>query len=442
MPDGGSLTASLATRAGQLFPDGRLTAADTRPYPLVLSRAKGALVWDADGAEYLDFHLSSGALIAGHAHPAVEEAQLAQLRAGLNFGAMNAAAIALAERIVERVPGAEQVKFATSGTEANLHAIRMARAATGRDLIIRFEGAYHGHLDMVSLSTKLAGLGARDALRRPDAAPIADSPGIPHAIQDLCLVLPFNDADALRAAFARHGPRVAALLMEPLQRFIPPVPGFLAACRAETQRHGALLIFDEVVTGFRVAQGGMAQLSGITPDLVVMGKIIGAGTPNAAIGGGRALMGTLFGRQARAPVYLAGTFAGQPVAAAGGAAVLDALAGQGAMARLHALGARAAAALERAIRETGLPARIYAQGPMFHIHLSRRAVRDARDALHEDKALRRRVWDGLLRRRVHITGGRGFVSLQHDEAMIDALAARFAEAAHEAMAAAGAGNRA
>lgn len=425
------ITADLARRASSVFPDGRLTAADTRPFPVVMERGAGDRIFDVEGREYLDFHLSSGALILGHAHPDVLPAIRRQTELGGNFGAMNRPAIELAERIIEAVPSVETVKLVVSGTEANLHAIRMARAYTGRDLILRFEGAYHGHLDMVSLSNKLATLSLADADARPALAPIPDCPGIPQALQSLCLVSSYNDTAALETIFAEYGDRLAAVIVEPVQRFIEPTPEFLQRLRALTSASGTMLIFDEIVTGFRFGLGGAQEHFDIRPDLTVLGKVIGAGYPNGAIGGSREVMGALFGKDARAPVYLAGTFAGHAVAAAGGAATLNVLARTNSYARLFELGDRARAGLRAAIDAAGFPARVYGIGPMFHIAVTDRQIVDARDNLHEDKRLRTRLWNALLEEQVHITGGRGFVSLQHSNSTVDDLCDRFGSALHK-----------
>lgn len=427
----GERTGGLVPRIAAVFPDARLTAADTRPFQVVMARGQDDRIYDVDGREYLDFHLSSGALVLGHAYPEVLAAIEAQVRRGGNFGAMNEAAVMLAERIVAAIPSVEMVKFAVSGTEATLHAIRMARAYTGRDLILRFEGAYHGHLDMVSLSNKLGGLTAEDRHRSPALNPIPDCPGIPKAIQDLCLIASFNDVEGLEAIFAEYGSRIACVIMEPLQRFIEPDPGFLSAVRRVTSKHGALLIFDEMVTGFRFGLGGAQEHYGVRPDLTVLGKIIGAGYPNGAIGGSSAIMRALFGRDQKHPVYLAGTFAGHAVAAAGGATTLDVLGRQGSYAKLFELGERARAGLRRVIEHNRVPARVYGVGPMFHIAFTDVVVRNARDNLAEDKAMRKRAWDGLLNHGVHITGGRGFVSLQHSTRTVDELIECFDAALHE-----------
>ena len=421
----------LSTRIKAVFPDGRLTAADTRPFQVVMARGSGDRIFDVDGREYLDFHLSSGALVLGHAYPDVMAAIEAQVRCGGNFGAMNEAAVILAERIVAAIPSVEMVKFVVSGTEATLHAIRMARAYTGRDVIVRFEGAYHGHLDMVSLSNKLGGLTAADRHDRPALNPIPDCPGIPRAIQDLCLVCSFNDVEGLEAIFREYGQRIACVIMEPFQRFIEPESGFLEAARRVTSQYGALLVFDEVVTGFRFGLGGAQEHYGVRPDLSVLGKIIGAGYPNGAIGGPAGIMQALFGKDVKHPVYLAGTFAGHAVASTGGAATLDVLARPGAYAKLFELGERAREGLRRAIARNGVPARVYGVGPLFHIAFTDVVVRNARDNLAEDRALRKRAWDGLLKRGVHISGGRGFVSLQHSASTVDEMVERFDAALRE-----------
>lgn len=424
-------TDSLHPRIAAVFPDGRLTAADTRPYQVVMARGQGDRIFDVDGREYLDFHLSSGALVLGHAHPEVIAAIESQVRCGGNFGAMNESAVLLAERIIAGIPSVEMVKYVVSGTEATLHAIRMARAYTGRDLILRFEGAYHGHLDMVSLSNKLGGLTGDDRFRSPDLHPIPDCPGIPKAIQDLCLVASFNDIGGLEAIFSEYGNRIACVIMEPFQRFIEPDPGFLAAVRRVTSKYGALLVFDEVVTGFRFGLGGAQEYYGVRPDLTVLGKIIGAGYPNGAIGGPSTIMKALFGKDIKHPVYLAGTFAGHAVASAGGAATLEVLARQDSYTRLFELGERARAGLRAAIEKNGTPARVYGVGPLFHIAFTDVVVHNARDNLAEDKTMRKLAWDGLLNHGVHISGGRGFVSLQHSTKTVDELIERFDAALHE-----------
>lgn len=428
-----SITSDLSTRTAAVFPDARLTAADTRPFPVVMSHAAGDKIYDVEGNEYLDFHLSSGALVVGHNFPEVAEAVTEQVKRGANFGAMNCAAIELAEGIVRAMPSVEMLKFNVSGTEANLHAIRMARAYTGRDLIVRFEGAYHGHLDMVSLSNKISQLTIHDQALIPELHPIPDCAGIPEAIQSLCLVAPFNDLGRLQQILRTHGDRIAAVMMEPIQRFIEPTKEFLKGVRAATKATGSLLIFDEVVTGFRLGLGGAQELYGVRPDLTVLGKIIGAGYPNGAVGGSRELMMGLFGANAKAPVYLAGTFAGHAVAAAGGAATLRVLARSGSYKRLFELGETARAGLRQVIEKTGIPATVYGVGPMFHVAFTARRISDARSALAEDKLVRKAVLDNLLRERVHITGGRGFVSLQHSEQTLDELFKRFERAIGKSM---------
>lgn len=420
-------SAALRARVGKVFPDGRLTAADTRPFTLVMDHGRRDRIYDVSGREYLDFHLSSGALTLGHAHPGVLPVIQKQVQDGGNFGAMNRAAIELAERIVDAKPSVECVKFTVSGTEANLHAIRMARAYTGRDLVLRFEGAYHGHLDMVSLSNKMTGLTPEDTGLKPDLKPIPDCLGIPDAIANTAIIGAYNDVELLEQIFADHGNNIACVIMEPIQRFIEPTSEFLNAVRDVTCRHGAILVFDEVVTGFRMGPGGAQEHYGVYPDLTVMGKIIGAGYPNGAVGGSDTVMRALFGKEAIKPVYLAGTFAGHAVAAAGGAATIDVLRGHGTYERMNALGAKAREGLRDVFVGEELPGRVYGVGPMFHISFSDCDMRNGRDTLQENKKMRAGVWNQLLHAGVHITGGRGFISAQHSDETVDLLVERFGD---------------
>src|SRR5450432_2109442 len=296
--------------------------------PLFMERGAGARIFDADGRGYLDLVCSWGPLIAGHAHPAVVSAVSAALTRGTTFGAPCAAEVELAERVVAAYPAAEQVRFVSSGTEAVMSAIRVARAFTGRDLIVKFAGCYHGHADhlLVAAGSGLATFG------RPSSA------GVPATFVAATRVLPLDDEEALRTLFAVEGDRIAAVIIEPtpanhgllLQR-----RAFLQLLRATTARHGTLLIFDEVISGFRLARGGVAELTGITPDMATFGKVIGGGMPVGAFGGSRGVMAHL------APdgdVYQAGTLSGNPVAMAAGLTTLDLLSSTAVWHRLEELG--------------------------------------------------------------------------------------------------------
>lgn len=319
--------------------------------PPVIASARGSELRDTEGKTYIDLVGSWGPLVLGHAHPAVVEAVARAARDGLSFGATCMREIELAERVLARFPFAERVRFVSTGTEAVMSAIRLARGATGRARIVKFDGCYHGHSDglLVKGGSGLATFG------QPDSA------GVPPEIAALTEVLPLDDEAAAEELFARRGREIAALLIEPLPAnsgLLVQRREFLAKLRALTERHGALLIFDEVISGFRVAPGGMSELTGITPDLVTLGKILGGGLPAAAYLGRAELMEQL---APNGPVYQAGTLSGNPVAMAAGIATLDALAEPGTYEQLEQLGAELEAGLVRALqqaREVGTVARV------------------------------------------------------------------------------------
>jgi glutamate-1-semialdehyde 2,1-aminomutase len=280
--------------------------------PPFIARGEGAYVWDADGNRYIDYIGSWGPLILGHRHPAIVEAVARALERGTSFGMPTEAEVDLAEAICRAVPSVEMVRLVNSGTEATMSALRLARAFTGRDLTVKFEGCYHGHVDslLVKAGSGIATLG------------IPDTVGVPKAFADSTIALPFNDSAAVEECFERHRGRIAAVIVEPVvgnMGCVPPAPGFLAALRDAAARHGALLIFDEVMTGFRVAFGGAQQLYGIRPDLTTLGKVIGGGLPVGAYGGRRDIMSMV---APSGPVYQAGTLSGNPLAVAAGLAML------------------------------------------------------------------------------------------------------------------------
>jgi glutamate-1-semialdehyde 2,1-aminomutase len=394
--------------------------------PLFLDRGEGAEVVDADGRRYLDFVGSWGPLVLGHAHPEVVAAVVAAARRGMTFGAPCAAEVELAERVVAAYPGLEQVRFVSSGTEATMSAIRLARGATGRDLVVKFAGCYHGHADhlLVAAGSGLVTFG------QPSSA------GVPEAFATLTRVLPLDDEAALRELFAREGDRVAAVIVEP----IPANNGllvqrreFLLALRELTAKHGTLLIFDEVISGFRVGRGGAAERYGITPDLATFGKILGGGMPVGAFGGRRELLAHL---APLGPVYQAGTLSGNPVAMAAGLANLAILERERAWERLEALGARLEATLAPVLAAAPVPATLVRVGSLFWLSLQagdppRRADRIADGAA----AVYTRLFHALLARGVAMAPSAyevGFLSLAHREEHVDRLVAALGEALAEA----------
>jgi glutamate-1-semialdehyde 2,1-aminomutase len=280
--------------------------------PPFIARGEGSHIFDVDGNEYIDYVCSWGPLLLGHRHPEILHALECALTTGTSFGAPTEGEVELAEAICEAVPSIEMVRLVNSGTEATMSAIRLARSFTGRDLIVKFEGCYHGHVDslLVKAGSGVATLG------------IADTAGVPKAFCDTTIALPFNDAGAVEDAFRAHGDRIAAVIVEPVagnMGCVPPGPGYLEALRDITARRGALLIFDEVMTGFRVAFGGAQQRYGIRPDLTTLGKVIGGGLPVGAYGGRRDIMSRV---APSGPVYQAGTLSGNPLAVAAGLATL------------------------------------------------------------------------------------------------------------------------
>jgi glutamate-1-semialdehyde 2,1-aminomutase len=327
--------------------------------PPVVARASGATIVDTDGREYVDLVGSWGPLVLGHAHPAVVEAVSAAVRDGLSFGATCEREIELAERVLARFPFADRVRFVSSGTEAVMSAVRLARGFTERSRIVKFEGCYHGHSDglLVAAGSGLATFGT------PSSA------GVPDEIARLTSVLPLDDEEALAALFAAHGDEIACVLVEPLPAnagLLEQRPAFLETLRRITREHGALLVFDEVISGFRVAPGGMCERTGIEPDLVTLGKVIGGGMPVGAYAGRAELMETV---APSGPVYQAGTLSGNPVAMAAGLATLERLEEPGTYERLEELGARLERGWTRALESAGVDGTVVRVGSVLWLAL-------------------------------------------------------------------------
>ena len=391
--------------------------------PLYFVSGEGAWLTDADGQRYVDYIGSWGPAIVGHAHPQVLSAVAAQLAKGLGFGAPNELETELAERIIALIPSAEKVRMVSSGTEAAMTAIRLARGITGRDRIVKFEGCYHGHAD--SLLVK-AGSGAL-------TLGVPTSPGVPAALAELTTTLTYNDSAALEQAFAAFGDSVAAVIVEPVagnMNCIPPVPGFLETLRKVSAQHGTLLIFDEVMTGFRVHAGGAQSLYGIRPDLTVLGKVIGGGLPVGAVAGSAEYMDRL---APQGPVYQAGTLSGNPLAMACGLATLDLISKPGFYQRLAEQTNKLCAGIEARARAAGVPLVTNHVCGMFGLFFSEQPVDSFARVMACDVARFKRFFHAMLKHGVNLAPSAfeaGFVSSAHGDTEIahtlDAVSAALA----------------
>ena len=385
----GSAAASLVERAERLFPGGvnspvRAFRAVGRP-PLVLERGDGPYVWDADGRRYLDYVGAWGPAILGHAHPRVIEAIRAAMAKGLALGATNPLEVELGEAIQAAMPSIERLRFTSSGTEAVMSALRLARAATGRDLIVKFAGGYHGHSDGLLVD---AGSGVATLA-------IAGSAGVPGAVAATTIVLPYNDLTAVGLAFAEHAGQIAAVILEPVSAntgVIAPRPGFLEHLRETTRADGALLVFDEVITGFRLGLGGAQGRFGIRPDLTTLGKIIGGGMPIGAYGGRADLMELV---APAGPVYQAGTLSGHPLSMAAGIATLAELTADRYLA-LEDDASDLAAGLAGAAAAAGCPVAVARAGPLLTVFFRPTLPNDAAEALASDRAAYARFFGSML----------------------------------------------
>lgn len=374
--------------------------------PLFIDHADGARVFDADGNGYIDYIGSWGPMILGHRHPAVISALSAVLEKGTSFGAPTKLEIDLAERIVAAMPAIEVVRMVNSGTEATMSAIRLARGFTGRDIVVKFDGCYHGHADnlLVSAGSGVATLG------------IPGSPGVPEATAAMTMTLPYNDIAAVKNAFAVHGDAIACVIVEPVagnMGLVRPREGFLETLREETRRAGSLLIFDEVMTGFRVAFGGAQAVYGITPDLTTLAKVIGGGLPVGAYGGRRDIMSMI---APDGPVYQAGTLSGNPLAMAAGIATLDELAKPGVYEKLDAASAMLADGLAAAAAAAGIPVAVDRAGSMLGMFFTDRPVHDFADAKTSDLERFTRYYNGMRERGIYLAPSQfeaAFVSLAH-----------------------------
>jgi glutamate-1-semialdehyde 2,1-aminomutase len=419
---------SLFARAQTLMPGG--VNSPVRAFksvggePFFVERADGPYLYDADGNRYIDYVGSWGPMIAGHNHPAVLEAVIATARNGLSFGTPNPLEVIMAETITGLVPSCEMVRMVNSGTEATLSAIRLARGATGRSRMVKFEGCYHGHGDsfLVKAGSGMLTLG------------VPTSPGVPKALADLTSTLPFNDFEAATGLFDDIGAEVAAVIVEPIvgnANCIPPRPGYLQHLRDLCTKHGAILIFDEVMTGFRVALGGAQQVYGVTPDLSTFGKIIGGGMPVGAYGGRADLMRQI---APSGPIYQAGTLSGNPVAMSAGLAMLGLIQAPGFYETLEVRTAALCAGLEAAAADAGIPFTTNRVGSMFGMFFTAEKVDTYDQAMACDTAAFNRFFHAMLERGVYLAPSAfeaGFLSMAHDDSVI----AVTIEAAHGAFSA-------
>ena len=352
--------------------------------PLVLREGRGSRVWDVSGKEYIDYLMGSGPMVLGHAHPAVVAAVVEAVEKGSTFFATSEQAVLLAEEIVKAVPCAQKVRFTTSGTDACFQCLRIARSFRKRDKILKFEGGYHGTSDYALMSVTPALNALRDF---PE--PVPNSAGVPQAIRETVLIAPYNDVETTTVIIEKHHDELAAVIVEPMQRILSPKPGFLRALREVTAHYQIPLIFDEVVTGFRLAYGGAQEYYGVTPDLAALGKIAGGGYPLAVIAGGEEIMSVYDQAVTDADSYVPqiGTLNGNPIACAAGLATLAELRKEGTYQRLHATGRRLRDALERLCREAEVPMQPSGEDPTFGFYFTDQPITDYRSTLRANATM-------------------------------------------------------
>ena len=381
--------------------------------PFLVDRGDGAFLYDVSGNEYLDWQMTAGVAVLGHAHPAVVEAIIQATRDGTAFFHTHKNAVLLAEELVKAVPCAEKVRFTTSGSEACFQAIKAARAFRKKDKIVKFVGAYHGTTDV--------GLTSYNLSESDVPNPVVTSGGIPKVMQDLVITSHFNDLEGTKAIIEEHHDELAAVIVEPVQRVTAPIPGFLAGLREVTSRYGVLLIFDEVVTGFRLAYGGAQEFYGVTPDLCAMGKIIGGGLPLAAVMGRDDILGVFDSR--RVPpeqfVFQVGTQNGNPVACAAGLAALGALRQGEAYVTLTSAGRNIREAIVEICAENGIDVQVCGEDALFDIYFTNRPIQNHEDTLTADEPMMMRYNQGLLDNNIVKNGLKVHPSGAHTDEVVE-----------------------
>ncbi|MEO0426136.1 MAG: aminotransferase class III-fold pyridoxal phosphate-dependent enzyme [Pseudomonadota bacterium] len=415
-----------ARRAAEVLPAAGFGNFDPSVF---IKEGKGARVIDEDGNAFIDYLIGSGPMVLGHSHPEVLEAVYEQMPRGQTFFANSTPGVELAEEIVRAMACAEQIRYVCTGSEADMYAMRLARAFTGRPRIVKFEGGYHGMSNEAQMS-----LAPTRMVNFPAA--VMDSAGLPESLHAEMLIAPFNDPDFIASLMAEHGETVAAIIVEPLQRIIPPEPGFLEALRALCDQHGALLIFDEVVTGFRFAYGGAQELYGVTPDLCTLGKVIGGGFPLAAIAGAREVM-KHFDKAVVGPegwLMQLGTLSGNPIAAVAGLKTMEILRREGQYGRFRAIGERLMASASAALTTESVPHRIVGDPTLFDIVFMDAPVRNYRDTVSGDAEAAGRFNRSMRAEGILKPPTKLYVSLALGEAELEETEAAFAKAARAAAA--------
>ncbi|MEX0956433.1 MAG: aspartate aminotransferase family protein [Rhizobiaceae bacterium] len=421
---GGSITPEPFTRsrahddlihtASTLIPGGTTTSAIPVPgLEFIIDRGEGAYVFDVDGRRFADFFMGSGPLVLGHANVRIRTAIERAASAGTTHQGLHRRTVELAARIVDLVPCAEQVRFCTSGTEATLHALRVARVHTGRRKILKFDGAYHGHHDLAVWSI------GGDSNSLPSPTP--ESAGVQHGVAEDILVAPFNDTEFFRTIMDAYSEDVAAVICEPLQRAIPPAPGFLEVVREVCDRSGSVLIFDEIVTGFRLSPGGAQQRYGVTPDLATVGKAIAAGVPYAAILGKKQLMDHFDHRRARECLsFHCGTFSGYYLGAECAHETLDILVNEGGIDRLNELGELARDAARSCFRDLKKDVQVCGDGSLFEVYFTNQKVCNQADIRRSDQVYAKAFHRKLIEAGIYKSSVKAYLSLAHSQAEIDA----------------------